>query len=832
MSAPSRHPGARGAAPREGAAPACPSLRFTGPIAGLSPADRSLLFDRSGAEAGSVRARAEEIVERVRAQGDSALRALARELDGVELGSLEVPAAARRSALETLDPSLRRAMEHAAANIERWHRAGLPRTTEIETEPGVVIGRRPDPLGRVGVYAPGGRAAYPSSVLMGAIPARVAGVSEVIVCSPPAPGEATTGTERTGLPSRLVLAAAELARADRVFAIGGAGAVAAMAFGTETVPRVDRIVGPGNAYVAAAKLLVSGRVSIDSPAGPSELLAIADDLADPEAVARELLAQAEHDPQACAIAVGIGDATASAIVAAIQRLLPSQARREIVAESLASRGGVLAAPSLDEALDFARDYAPEHLLLAVSDPDAALPQVRNAGTVFLGGQSSVVFGDYMSGANHTLPTGGSSRAYSGLSTLDFVRWTTYQRIGPEAAARMAPDVAALAEAEGLPAHAAAARAWIGSGDGAGTRRRRVADGAVDPAGRAGTPPDLSRAAYRAITLYAPDRTPCEIDLSDNTNLFGLPPAARRALREAEPQSTTRYPSLYAGALKSALARYVGVDPAEITTGCGSDDVLDSAIRAFTEPGDRIAYPEPTFPMVPIFARMNGLEAVAVPPADGLEIDVDALMEAGARILYLCSPNNPTGIAARPPAIERVLREARGLIVLDEAYVEFAERSFAREAPGHGRLLVTRTLSKAFGLAGLRIGYGIGARDLVADVEKSRGPYKVNALAERAAAAALNEELDWVRERIAEVVANRARFTEALRKLGLAPLPSAANFVLVPVSDSAALASAMRRQGVAVRPFAALPRIGDALRITIGPWPMMEAALSALERGLR
>src|SRR5439155_24524323 len=305
----SPRPGPRSAAPREDRAPARASLRFTGPIAALSPAERSLLFERAGAEAASVRARAEEIVERVRAQGDPALRALARELDGVELESLEVPRAARRSALETLDPALRRAMERAARNIEHWHRAGLPRATEVETEPGVVIGRRPDPLRRVGVYAPGGRAAYPSSVLMGAIPARVAGVHEVIVCSPP---------ERTGLPSRLVLAAAELARADRVFAIGGAGAVAAMAFGTETVPRVDRIVGPGNAYVAAAKLLVSGRVSIDSPAGPSELLAIADDLADPEAVARELLAQAEHDPQACAIAVGIGDATASAIVAAIQ----------------------------------------------------------------------------------------------------------------------------------------------------------------------------------------------------------------------------------------------------------------------------------------------------------------------------------------------------------------------------------------------------------------------------------------------------------------------------------------------------------------------------------
>jgi histidinol dehydrogenase len=287
---------------------------------------------------------------------------------------------------------------------------------------------------------------------MGAVPARVAGVGEVIVCSPPGPD---------GVPATVVLAAAALAGVDRVFALGGAGAIAAMAHGTESVPRVDRIVGPGNAYVAEAKLQLAGVVAIDSPAGPSELLVIADHTADPAAVARELLAQAEHDPQAAVVAVCVGDEVAEQVEAAVMRLLPTQERLEIVAQALVGQGGVLVAQTYNEAVAFANDYAAEHLLLAVdeAEADTVLSLVRNAGTVFVGESASVAFGDYMTGANHVLPTGGLARSYSGLSTLDFVRWTTYQRVTPEAAARLAADVGRFADSERLPGHAAAARYW-------------------------------------------------------------------------------------------------------------------------------------------------------------------------------------------------------------------------------------------------------------------------------------------------------------------------------------------------------------------------------------
>jgi histidinol dehydrogenase len=426
------------------------TLKYRGPLAALSPEDRRRLLDRSGESDAQVATRVRDIIARVRREGDRALLEMARELDRANITAVEVPRARWEAALASLDPKVRHALERAARNIAKAHEAQRPHATEVETEPGIVVGRRPDPLGRVGVYAPGGRAVYPSSVLMGVVPAKVAGVGEIIVCSPPGPD---------GLPSAGVLAAAALAGADRVFALGGAGAVAAMAYGTQSVPRVDRIVGPGNAYVAAAKLQVVDAVAIDAPAGPSEILVVADRSADPEAVAREMLAQAEHDPDACCVTLGVSVTVAETIASAVERAAARAQRKEIVATALRERGAVLSVDSLEEAWPFVSEFAPEHLLIATAMPREHLERVRNCGTVFLGERASVAFGDYMTGANHVLPTAGLGHAYSGLSVLDFYRWTTYQRVDHDAAARLAEDVGVLADSEGLFAHAEAARAW-------------------------------------------------------------------------------------------------------------------------------------------------------------------------------------------------------------------------------------------------------------------------------------------------------------------------------------------------------------------------------------
>jgi histidinol dehydrogenase len=425
-------------------------FRYASALSDLSAQDRNSLLQRAKQLDSEVRERTRNILRRVRVDGDRALFDMAREYDGVVLESLEVPRDVRQRALASLDRGVRAALERAARNIAAVHSASPPQTVEVETEPGVVVGRRPDPLQRVGIYAPGGRASYASSVLMAAVPARVAGVSEIILCSPP---------RADGYPAPVVLAACEIAGVDRVFAVGGAGAIGAMAYGTDTVPRVDKVVGPGNAYVAEAKLLVSREVGIDSPAGPTELMIICDESCDVDVIARETVAQAEHDVDACVVVISVGNGAIGGITDAIAKEIASSPRAEIVRAALEQNGAILSADSLNEAVDFANQFAPEHLLLAGSDAESLLPQIRNAGSVFIGEQSSVVFGDYITGGNHVLPTGGLARSYSGLGPLDFVRWTYYQKVSRDAARRLSNDAAILADAEGLPRHARAAVQW-------------------------------------------------------------------------------------------------------------------------------------------------------------------------------------------------------------------------------------------------------------------------------------------------------------------------------------------------------------------------------------
>jgi histidinol-phosphate aminotransferase len=338
---------------------------------------------------------------------------------------------------------------------------------------------------------------------------------------------------------------------------------------------------------------------------------------------------------------------------------------------------------------------------------------------------------------------------------------------------------------------------------------------------------LARESYRGIALYSTPRGRCSVDLSDNTNLWGAPPAALRALASLKGEDVTRYPVAYEPALAASLADYAGVSADMIACGCGSDDVLDSAIRAFAEPGEVLCLPEPSFSMIPVFARANGLSPVVLPLTGSFDADADAMLEMDARIIYLCSPNNPTGGALPRTTVEQIVENARGLVIIDQAYAEFGGDDFTDLASSGRPVLVTRTMSKAFGLAGLRVGYGIGSPELIVEVLKARGPYKVNALAERAAIAALESDRSWVDERVKEVVANRLDFRAELAKRGFASLESSANFLLVPVDDCGGTASRLERAGIRVRAMPDLAGIGDAIRIAIGPWDMMQRCLDAL-----
>ena len=346
-----------------------------------------------------------------------------------------------------------------------------------------------------------------------------------------------------------------------------------------------------------------------------------------------------------------------------------------------------------------------------------------------------------------------------------------------------------------------------------------------------------RPEYGPLDRYAPDRRPVATDLSDNTSLRGPHPAARMALREASDEDLTRYPSVYADAFREAAARHHGIPPESVVTGCGSDDLLDSAFRAVAAPGEGVAYLTPTFSMVEIFARMNALEPTPVPRgAPGEPLPSPArLLEADPALVYLCSPNNPTGEVLPPEWVEELLDAGgpRGpVVLLDEAYADFAEGSLASRAPATERLMVLRTLSKAYGLAGLRLGYALGSEEVVAEVEKSRGPYKVSRPAEAAAQAALDDDSGWVAQGVEEARESRRRLVEELEERGFRPPTSGANFVLVPLDegkDAARLTAELRDEGVAVRPFPALPGVGEAVRVTVGPWSLMERFLEALDR---
>jgi len=406
-------------------------------------------LERRGEVAGArVEADVRRIIEAVRRRGDRALLAFTRRFDGVSLrrGELRVPDGALARAYRKQPPTVRRDLALAARRIRAFHARQRERSWSFRDATGARLGQRIEPLARVGVYIPGGRAVYPSTVLMTVVTARVAGVREVIAVTP-----AQKGGDHP-LDNPLILAACHVAGVDRLYRLGGAQAIAALAFGTETVPRVDKIVGPGNIYVATAKRLCYGHVAIDAIAGPSEVVIVADRSADPELVAADMLAQAEHDPLAAAVCLTTDRRLAARVVVALAAQLATLPRRAIAARALAAFGAIVVTRSVAEAVEIANRLAPEHLELAVRDPGPVAAGVRHAGAVFLGQDAPEALGDYLAGPNHVLPTGGTARFASPLGVYDFVKRTSVIGAGPRTLATLGPPVVRLARLEGLDAH--------------------------------------------------------------------------------------------------------------------------------------------------------------------------------------------------------------------------------------------------------------------------------------------------------------------------------------------------------------------------------------------
>jgi len=402
------------------------------------------LCNRREAAAGDVEKSVRRIIDRVREGGDEELLACVRKYDGARLKKLEVTRDEWDHAAESVDPADRAALGKAAMRVREFHRKRIPSSWEVREEGGAGFGTRVRPLARVGIYVPGGKAVYPSSVIMNAVPASVVEVPEIMMATPPQPD---------GRVPANVLIAAKVAGVHRVFKMGGAHAVAALAFGTDTIPRVDKIVGPGNIYVATAKRMVFGDVAIDIEAGPSEVVVVADRSATPAWIAADLISQAEHDELASVMLITTVKTIANRVQDQVTRQLKTLERSKIASKALASRSAIVLARNMEESLELSDRFAPEHLVLAVDDAETVSKQVRNAGAIFLGHYTPVAVGDYLAGPNHVLPTGGTARFFSPLGVDDFLKRTSVIRFEPPKLRELGADVMRLAELEGLTGHA-------------------------------------------------------------------------------------------------------------------------------------------------------------------------------------------------------------------------------------------------------------------------------------------------------------------------------------------------------------------------------------------
>lgn len=416
------------------------------PIGRLTASELKRINERSKFDVELVKTDAKRIIDEVRAYGDKALIRFTARFDRVVLKpeQLTVSESEVKAAYKSVSKRVLKALKEAAENIERFQKLLLRRESWLkEVESGVTLGFVRRPIDSVGLYVPGGRASYPSTMLMLGIPARVAGVKRVVACTPP---------RTDGKVDPATLVAGDIARVDAVYKVGGVQAIAAMAYGTETVPRVEKIVGPGNVYVTAAKILTYGQVDIEFPAGPSEVMIVADGSADASMVASDLISQAEHDPNAAVVLVTTEEELAKGVAKLLSRSMARGKRSRIIASSLRRNGAILVAKDVDEMVGFVNAYAPEHLEIMTKDAKRLLKRIKHAGTIFIGPYSTVVAGDYATGANHVLPTGGVARIRAGLSVDDFVKYPTVQILSKKGLKRLESIISTLASVEGLPGH--------------------------------------------------------------------------------------------------------------------------------------------------------------------------------------------------------------------------------------------------------------------------------------------------------------------------------------------------------------------------------------------
>jgi histidinol dehydrogenase len=795
------------------------------PADALSREKLAGVLPRAALDTDAALAQVRPVCEDVRLRGGAAVRDHTLRFDGVDLATTRVAATAMADALAALDPGVRAALEEAIRRTRRVHEAQRPADHVTTVAPGATVTERYVPVGRAGVYVPGGLVTYPSSVIMNIVPAQVAGVGQVAVASPPQPGHG-------GLPAPAVLAACALLGIEEVHAAGGAQAIAMFAYGTADCAPADVVTGPGNVYVAAAKRLLLGTVGTDAEAGPTEVAIIADHTAAPGFVAADLIAQAEHDPLAACLLITTDPGLAERTEQALAPQLATARHRDRVRQALAGQSACVLVDDLDAALAVADAWAPEHLEIQVEDARALAARVRNAGAVFVGPYAPVSLGDYLAGSNHVLPTGGTARHTGGLSVLSFLRGIHVVESSKPALAGVAAHIDALGAAEDLPAHAAAVRIRVPSdqhdhgrpaADGAGNRPR-------SPAAQLPLRADLAgRVAYGAPQLDVPVR------LNTNENPYPPSPELVRAIAGAVAGvagTLNRYPDRDAVALRADLAAYLGhgLSWRQVWAANGSNETIQQVLQAFGGPGRTAIGFEPSYAMHPLIARATATGWISGARDGDFGLDaaraVQAIHHHRPDLIFLASPNNPTGGALPLAVIEAVCDAAAGMVVVDEAYAEFARDgtpSALALLPRYPRLVVTRTMSKAFALAGARLGYLAADPAVIEALLLVRLPYHLSAVTQAVARAALAHAA----EPLATVQALRAErdsLVSWLRGQGLAVADSDANFVLFgEFGDAHAVWQALLERGVLIR------EVGPPgwLRVSAGTPAEMDAFRGAL-----
>ena len=795
------------------------------------------------------------ILADVQVRGDEALMDYTRRFDRLDVhkaAGLRLSQAELQAALDGLPALERQALERAAERIRRYHEHQRTSSWMYTEADGTRLGQRVLPLDRVGLYVPGGKAAYPSSVLMNAIPAQVAGVKELVMVVP----------TPDGVRNPAVLAAACLAGIQEVYTIGGAQAVAALAYGTRSIRPVDKIVGPGNAYVAEAKRRVFGTVGIDMIAGPSEILVVSDGSVPADWVAVDLFSQAEHDEMAQAILISPDAAFLDAVAEAIARLLPGQPRRAVIGKSLADRGALIHVRSMQEAAELVNRVAPEHLELAVRDVDGLLADIRHAGAIFMGRWGCEALGDYCAGPSHVLPTMRTPRFSSPLGVYDFQKRSSLIEPSAAGADHLAKVAATLARAEGLEAHAQSAEYRLGGeGVNAAVAGQVASDGGVAPAA-AGTVSPAQIAArverhvrpdvQRMAAYHVADATDA-IKLDAMENPWRLPRALQAELAQRlTALAINRYPSgnTYT-ALKQAIACHDGLDGIDgLVLGNGSDELISLLCQLVAQPGATIMAPAPSFVMYEMGARLAGVGFVPVPLRPDFSLDREAMLQAiethRPALVFLAYPNNPTGNLFDADDVRAILQATDGLVVLDEAYAPFAGgASWLSQLPAWPNLAVMRTCSK-WGLAGARIGYLASAPAWAAQLDKIRPPYNISVLDAETACFAFQHHADFDQQTRA-LCTERQTLVQRLQALlgpqGLSHVyPTAANFVLVRLaggqgdasgpSRATRVAAAMRAAGVLIKDASRMhPALAECLRLTVGAPEENEAMLQALAAAL-